>query len=79
MKFREYWLADDCPNCGQKDEINAWKGARMGSTEWGHDYTCCSEKCGREFLNSKKHKSMEKDRVNRQIESLKYQLEQLNK
>lgn len=75
---REYWMAADCPNCGEKDEPHAWKGARMSSTAWGHNYSCCSEKCGREFLNSKKHKAMEKSRVELQIEALKSQLKALS-
>jgi len=37
---------------------HAWKGARMSSTAWEHNYSCCSEKCGLEFLNSKKHKAI---------------------
>lgn len=30
----------DCPNCGKKE------GANMGSTEWRHDISCCSNECG---------------------------------
>ena len=46
---RPYYLVEPCPNCGQEDEPYKYKGARMGSTTWGHDYACCSEKCGMEF------------------------------
>lgn len=30
-----------CANCGKTD------GGYMSATYWGHDYKCCSEKCGR--------------------------------
>lgn len=30
----------DCPGCGAKE------GGYMGSTAWGHNITCCSDKCG---------------------------------
>ena len=33
--------APSCPNCGKPDS------ARMGSTEWGHGYSCCSDRCGK--------------------------------
>lgn len=46
MKFRQYHMAADCPVCGDKDEKDAWRGARMGSTAWGHNFPCCSDKCG---------------------------------
>ncbi len=39
-------MADDCPNCGQKDSEGAWEGARSGSSEWGHPFMCCSNACG---------------------------------
>lgn len=29
-----------CANCGKID------GGFMGSTEWGHDYRCCGDRCG---------------------------------
>ncbi len=29
-----------CANCGKID------GGFMGSTRWGHDYQCCSDRCG---------------------------------
>lgn len=46
---RQYWMAHDCPNCGEKDERGQWKGARMGSTAWNHSWACCSDKCGIEW------------------------------
>jgi len=67
MENRQYHFADDCPNCGEKDELNKWKGARMGATKWGHDYLCCSDKCGYEFLNSEKRKKLEISRLEQQI------------
>jgi len=55
---KSYELATPCPNCGQQDYYDAWAGARQWSSSWGHNYTCCSEECGREFgkklANSKK-------------------------
>lgn len=33
--------ARPCPNCGKPDS------ARMGSTAWGHEYSCCSDRCGK--------------------------------
>lgn len=71
---RTYWMAPDCPNCGQKDEPHTNKGARMGCSDWGHNYSCCSDKCGREFLNSEKHRAMERDRLKQQIAALEHQL-----
>jgi hypothetical protein len=29
-----------CANCGKID------GGFMGSSRWGHDYKCCSDRCG---------------------------------
>ena len=62
-----YILADDCPNCGEKDEPHLWKGARMGSTSWGHSFLCCSDKCGYEFLNSPEHKRRMRERLQEEI------------
>lgn len=67
----KYWLAEDCPYCGQKDSEGAWKGARMGSTRWGHSYSCCSEECGQAFLNSEQHIKLEIEKIDWQIEALK--------
>lgn len=41
-----YYLAHDCPQCGDKDSFMAWRGARMSSSSWGHDFLCCSDGCG---------------------------------
>lgn len=69
-----YQFVDDCPMCGQKDEENLYKGARVGSSDWGHSYLCCSEKCGRAFLNSPQHKKLERLRIRSKIASLKAEL-----
>ena len=31
---------ESCPNCGKH------RGASCGSSEWGHNISCCSDKCG---------------------------------
>ena len=59
MFIEPYYLAEDCPQCGQKDEINKWRGARMGSSSWGHDFSCCSNKCGIAFRDNPKRIEME--------------------
>ena len=51
---KPYYWADPCPNCGQEDEYEREKGARMGSSAWNHHYMCCSEKCGLEFAEKLK-------------------------
>jgi len=41
MMFNEPRIQlEDCPVCGEKE------GAAMGSSSWGHDVRCCSDKCG---------------------------------
>lgn len=75
--FEPYRLANDCPNCGQKDAEDAWKGARIGSSEWGHYYLCCSDKCGHEFFHSQKHKELEMQKIKQQIEMLQRQLKEV--
>jgi hypothetical protein len=67
---RQYWLAADCPNCGEKNAPDAWKGARHGSTAWGHDFSCCSDKCGIEFRDSPKRWRIELRQVDDQIIAL---------
>ena len=57
--YSPYNLVEDCPECGQKDELNKWGGARMSSTEWGHSYSCCSEKCGIAFATNPKRFELE--------------------
>lgn len=34
------YRAPPCPGCGKED------AARMGSSTWGHDLSCCGEECG---------------------------------
>ena len=60
--FREFdYIREDCPVCGKKE------GATTGATSWGHNYSCCSDKCGIELKkrldilhNSKEYKSIKK-------------------
>ena len=47
MNSRPYSMAHECPQCGQKDEKGMWRGARLGSSEWGHNFMCCSDECGK--------------------------------
>jgi hypothetical protein len=47
MYSEEYCWAPDCANCGQEDKLGEYKGGRMTSTEWGHNYPCCSSACGK--------------------------------
>lgn len=49
MRMRQYYMAHDCPHCGDKDSPDEWRGARMMSSAWGHDFSCCSESCGQAF------------------------------
>jgi hypothetical protein len=79
MHNKGYDWAEDCPNCGQKDEYEQYKGARHGSTAWGHNYMCCSAKCGKEFLNSPTHKMLERSRIKREIQILESQLSSLKR
>ena len=65
-----YWMAADCPNCGEKDAPGQWKGARMGSTAWGHSYSCCSDACGIAFATSPKRYQMEIAALDEEIGSL---------
>jgi len=74
---RRYHLADDCPQCGQKDEPHMWKGARMGSTSWGHDYMCCSEACGVAFKSNPKRLEMDREKIKIEIRNLQYKLRNL--
>lgn len=75
--YKHYWMADDCPHCGQKDEVDKWKGARMGSTSWGHDYMCCSEACGVAFKSNPKRLEMDREKIKSQIRNLQYRLREL--
>ena len=65
-----YYFAEDCPVCGEKDELEKYKGARRGNTSWGHSYSCCSDKCGKAFLNSPQHKELERLRITEKIAGL---------
>lgn len=77
MSHKRYYMADDCPNCGQQDKEWEWKGARMGSTTWGHDYMCCSETCGVAFATSPVRREMERKSIQLRISILKDQLSRI--
>ena len=49
MNYNNYNWADDCPVCGQKDELDMYLGARRGSTSYGHSVSVCSDKCGKRY------------------------------
>lgn len=63
MRNRQYYMAHDCPHCGDKDAQGKWGGARMSSTEWPHRFTCCSDACGVAF--GEKYKELEKTKKGR--------------
>ena len=42
----------------------------MNSSEWKHDYLCCSDECGNRFYHSQKHKELELKKTDEQIKSL---------
>ena len=53
----------------------------MSSSSWGHDYPCCSDKCGVEFATSRKRIERDlqsaRDRqrsVNREVAALREEL-----
>ena len=74
-----YWMAADCPNCGEKDEMWQYKGARQSNSDWGHPYSCCSDKCGREFATSIKRKQMELESTKLELAQLKSRVARLEK
>lgn len=63
MNIKSYRMAHSCPNCGQKDEVDQWLGARMSCSSWGHDFVCCSDECGKAF--AVKHEKLEKTKKGR--------------
>jgi len=69
-----YLWAADCPNCGEKDEEGEYKGARLNDTRWGHEYSCCSDKCGKEFYHSDKHKKLVITNIEHQMAGLEHYL-----
>lgn len=58
-----YIMAHDCPECGCKDGIDEWGGARMSCSSWEHDFMCCSDECGKAF--ARKHKIMSETKIGR--------------
>lgn len=74
---RQYFMANDCPNCGQQDQEGKWLGARMSSSSWGHNYACCSDKCGFEFAKKPARYECELTHVEFQIARLKDEAKRL--
>ena len=74
MNNQRYRFAKSCPQCGQEDEEGKYKGARMGSTRWGHDFSCCSDECGYAFANNPKLKEAKALILQDKINSLKNEL-----
>lgn len=79
MGHSQYYLAEDCPNCGQQDGPGQWRGARVSSTSWGHGYACCSEQCGVAFATNPKRFEMELERIDGQIAGLQHERRELVK
>jgi YHS domain-containing protein len=73
---RQYWMAHDCPQCGQKDAPNTWRGARMSSSCWGHNYSCCSDACGKAFATNPRRFEMERAELIEQKSRLEYAIAQ---
>lgn len=63
----------NCPNCGKEC------GACCGSTDWGHNISCCSDKCGIAIgAKLKKNEStLEFKTTMRQCNQLKIRLHEL--
>lgn len=47
--YGHYRKSGPCSNCGRDG------GAFMGSSEWGHDFMCCSRACGRRLAHKLQH------------------------
>jgi predicted nucleic acid-binding Zn ribbon protein len=71
-------MAEDCPVCGEKDAPDSWRGARMGSTSWGHDYMCCSDECGRKYANSRERYQRDLQLFQQQLHSVQGSIAVLN-
>lgn len=63
-------VADPCPQCGKPDS------ARIGSSAWGHSYSCCSDECGIAFRDSPERRTREMLRIRGEIWHLKQELKQ---
>ncbi len=79
MTGGQYHFVEDCPNCGEKDELNQWKGARMHSSSWGHPYACCSDACGVALKKSRKLKELTLMDKQIQLSGLRHELSVLEK
>lgn len=44
-----YYRVGPCANCGREG------AGFMGSSEWGHDYSCCSDACGKRLAHKMRH------------------------
>lgn len=75
--LKPYRFARPCPNCGQEDELDACKGARTWSSEWGHMEACCSDACGIAYGTSAKRRNAEIQATQQQIKELNNHLRQL--
>lgn len=41
MDYDHHYIAGPCPGCGKPD------AARMSSSRWLHNISCCSDQCGK--------------------------------
>ena len=63
-----------CANCGKID------GGYMGSTAWGHNYRCCSDRCG--FRLKKRIENgmyIDKEKVTQTDSNQRFRIKQLEK
>lgn len=76
---RPYYKAPPCPNCGEVDDMVHQTGARMKNSSWNHDFWCCSDECGKDFIykleNSPRYKRAKQ--IKEDIEDLKSHLRSL--
>lgn len=74
-----YWLAEDCPQCGQKDSPGAWKGARVsGGAGVKHRFSCCSEACLLAYNDDPKRIERERELLRSQRRALDGEIERLS-
>lgn len=74
-----YWMAEDCPNCGQKDAVNQWKGARTsGGKGVAHKFSCCSTACLIAFNDSPKRYERERQAALRVREAINVEIARLD-
>lgn len=74
-----YWLAEDCPQCGQKDSPGAWKGARVsGGAGVKHDFSCCSTACLLAYNDNPKRYERERKIARAQRDAIDAEIERLS-